>query len=101
MNSYTRSSSTTLLDLQRRRFDLLLNHPTNTVYHPNRLGQLLQQLSQTLAHWLTSGSMPKISKQIQGDAEVWRVYDPVINRTSYFLHEEDLRTWLEQRYYHQ
>ncbi len=99
MNSYTNSSNTSLLDLQRQRFEVLLKHPVNTAYDPGRIGALLENWGQTLVHWLTTGSMPKITKYAQGDTDVWKVYDPMSNRTLYFDHEDALRVWMDQRYY--
>ncbi|NER79578.1 MAG: hypothetical protein F6K42_08335 [Leptolyngbya sp. SIO1D8] len=97
--SYTNSSKTNLLDLQREHLELLLDQSTNTAYRPGRLSGVLKQLGQNLVHWLTTGSMPQISKQVQGDTEVWKVHDPVVNRTLYFDHEDALRSWLDKRYY--
>ena len=101
MNSYTRQSNATLLDLQRQRFEVLLEHSTSTAYHPGRLSTFLKQLGQTLVTWLTEGSTLKITKRVQGGADVWQVYDPVANRTLHFDHEDALRIWIEQRYYQQ
>lgn len=99
MNSYTKSSHPTLLDLQRQRFEVLLHHPTNSAYRPGRLTALFKQMGQSLVQWMTTGAMPQISKSIQGDTEVWKVYDPVVNRTLYFDHEDALRVWMDKRYY--
>jgi hypothetical protein len=70
-----------------------------TVYHPRQLQPLLKRVMDSIAHWLTSGSMPRISKATQGETEVWRVYDPVSSRTLYFDQEDALRIWMEERYY--
>ena len=100
MDSYTKTPNKTLLDLQRERLEaLLLNHPTNTAYRPGRLGQLLSQLGQRLVHWLADGSTPKISKRTNGDTEVWKVYDPVADRTLYFDQEDAVRIWIDERHY--
>lgn len=100
MNSYMKSSTKTLLDLQRERLEILLNQPTNTAYRLGRLGEFFTHLGQGIFNWLATDSTPKISKHVQGDAEVWKVYDPTVNRTLYFSHEDDLRIWMDQRYYH-
>ncbi len=70
-----------------------------TAYHPSQLGRLLSRASQSLVNWLTTGSMPRVSKQMQGDTLVWKVYDPVSHCTRYFEHEDALRVWMEARYY--
>jgi hypothetical protein len=70
-----------------------------TAYHPRQLMPLLKRVMNGIAHWLTTGSMPHISKTVQGDTEVWKVYDPVSSRTLYFDQENALRIWMEERYY--
>lgn len=99
MNSSNNLSQASLLDLQRHRLEILLDTPTKNLYRPSRLATTVRRLSQGLVHWLTEGSTPRITKQVHGGIETWRVYDPVGDRTVYFSHEDSLRTWLEQRYY--
>jgi len=96
MNTYTEKSA--LLE-HRRRLDRLVNPSYTTAYHPSQLGKLLRRCSQSFMDWLTTGSLPRVSKVMQGDIEVWKVYDPITNGTRYFDHENDLRIWMEQRYY--
>lgn len=98
MNSYSKFPNTTLLDLQRQRFEVLLNQPTNSAYRPSRIGTLLKHLGRSLLCWLTAGDMPRISKQSDQGVETWRVYDPLTTHVRHFEHEDALRTWLEQRY---
>jgi hypothetical protein len=98
MNSYTHH--TTPLHHQRGGLETLVRQPDyTTAYHPARLGNLLAAVGQRLTNWLTTGSMPHISKKVRGTTEVWRVYDPVADRTLYFDQEEPLRAWMETRYY--
>lgn len=98
MNSYTGRSA--LLNRQRDRFETLIGRSDYvTAYHPKHVGRLFTQLGTGVINWLTVGSMPRISKQAQGEAEVWKAYDPVTNRTAYFDSENDLRIWIEERYY--
>lgn len=96
MNSYTEQSA--LLE-HRQRLDRLVNPSYTTAYHPSQLGKLLQRLGQSFTNWLTTGSMPRVSRELQGDTEVWKVYDPFSNATRYFDQENDLRVWMEARYY--
>jgi hypothetical protein len=70
-----------------------------TAYHPKQLGPLLKQMMTGIVNWLTTGSMPRISKAVLGETEVWKVVDPMTNRTLYFEEENALRAWMEQRYY--
>lgn len=98
MNSYTEKSA--LLERHHRRLAALINHPTyTTAYHPSHLGRLLNLAAHNLSEWLTNGSMPRVSKAHQSGKEVWKVYDPMANRTRYFEQEEALRVWMEERYY--
>jgi len=97
MNSYTDNS--TLLQRQRDRLEALLNRPTYTAYHPTRIIPLVGRLGKSIVNWMTTGSMPQISKEMQGETEVWRVYDPIAHRTLYFDREETVRAWMDQRYY--
>jgi hypothetical protein len=99
MNLFTQSASPTLLDLQRQRLEILIDSPGHSAYRPGRLTQLLQKALHTLLQRLTPGDAPRIAKIHQGDVEVWRVYDPISDRTLTFDDEGDLRVWLEQRYY--
>jgi len=98
MHSYTEKSA--LLERRRHHLESLVNQTDYiTAYHPSQLGRLLNLLEERFMNWLTTGSMPRVSKALQGDAEVWKVYDPIANRTRYFAEENDLRIWMEARYY--
>lgn len=99
MNSYSKPSNTTLLDLQRQRLEELLDYSGSTAYRPGRLRELLTQLGQCVVGWLTTGSMPKVSKHERGGLEFWRVYDPISKTVLRFDQEDALRVWMEQRYY--
>lgn len=97
MNSYTEQS--TLLERRHHRFAAFVNPAYTTAYHPSQLGKLLGRLSHRLMQWLTTGSMPRVTKEMQGDTEVWKVYDPISHVTRHFVEENDLRIWMEARYY--
>ena len=94
MNSYTNNST------PHGNFGTLVGRSEYvTAYHPRQFKRLLRRATDAFAHWLTTGSMPRISKAMQGDTEVWKVYDPVSNQTLYFDQENSLRVWMEERYY--
>lgn len=98
MNSFTDRS--TLLEHRRSRLEALVGRSNYiTAYHPSQLSRLFSHMFSGIVDWLTKGSMPHISKTMQGDTEVWKVYDPVSNRTLYFEQENALRVWMEERYY--
>ncbi|HEY9888201.1 MAG TPA: hypothetical protein V6D02_07350 [Candidatus Obscuribacterales bacterium] len=90
MNSYTNGAT----------FDALQGHGNYiTAYHPSHLVTALHQALNHFVNWLTAGSMPHISKVVRGNTETWKVYDPTVGRTLYFVQEDDLRVWMEERYY--
>ena len=98
MHSYTDNSN--LFDARSHGLGTLIGRPRyTTAYHPSQLGRLLSRASRSMIHWLTTGSMPRVSKEMQGDTEVWKVHDPVSHCTRYFDHEDELRVWMEGRYY--
>lgn len=98
MNTYTENSA--LLQRPPHGLDTIVNRlQYTTAYHPGQVGQLLNQLGQTVMNWLTAGSLPRVSKVMQGETAVWKVYDPVSNCTRYFEQETALRVWMEERYY--
>lgn len=99
MNSYTKPSNVTLLDLQRQRLEQVFTYSTQNVYRLGRIRELFAWLGNGAVNWLTTGSQPKVSKQVRGDVEFWRVYDPISKHALQFDNEDMLRTWMEQRYY--
>ncbi|MGD1860696.1 MAG: hypothetical protein ACFB0E_12090 [Leptolyngbyaceae cyanobacterium] len=99
MNSYTHKNLA--IEQQRSRLEGIINRSNSykTAYHPSQLKQLVSHWGQSLIRWLTAGAMPRITKTMQGNVTVWRVYDPTSHQTHYFDQENDLRIWLEKRYY--
>ena len=99
MNSFTHNTGS-LVERQRQQLERTFRQETQqTVYDPSRLLHLLSRAGQAMVHWLTAGDAPRIRLITQGDVQVWRVYDPVDNRTHYFDQEADVRDWLDQRFY--
>lgn len=58
------------------------------------------QASRFLVNQLVRRNEPKIHQTInrQGTAS-WKVYDPITEQTSYFDSEQNVRQWIENRYY--
>lgn len=99
MNSFTHDSQT-LLEQRRQRLEATLRQTTEQIVHrPSRLRQVFNHIGHALVHWLTQGDTPRIQRFTQGETEVWKVYDPIDHRTHYFTQEDDVRSWLDQRYY--
>ncbi len=98
MQSYTNHPIS--LEHHRQRLESLVQESSYvTAYHPKQVTSLFTRAMQGLTQWLTTGNMPRISKAMQGDREVWKVYDPISAQTQYFEEENALRAWMEQRYY--
>ncbi len=54
-----------------------------------------------ILRFLVGSSEPKIwQTQRRDQTLIWHVYDPQTQRSEEFFSEEELRIWLEQRYYH-
>lgn len=98
MRSRINSSSQKLLDQQRKKLESALQSG-KTAHRPTNVNRAMKHASHSLVHWLTNGSMPQVTKEYQGEIELWKVYDPLTKKTLYFDHESALRTWMDQRYY--
>lgn len=60
-----------------------------------------QRLGEWMIHLLASDPTPSI--QMKGDrtgGTIFKVFDPVTGLTTYLSSEEEVRTWLEERYSH-
>lgn len=89
-----------LLEQRRQRLETSLHQTTGRIVdRPSRLRQFLSGVSQALVNWLIQGDAPRIHRFTQGETEVWKGYDSMDQRTHYFTQEEDVRAWLDQRYY--
>ncbi|WP_008311365.1 hypothetical protein [Leptolyngbya sp. PCC 6406] len=98
MNSYTHYT-TTLLDQQRQHLDTLVSRPDETAFQPSRLGEVVAQIGHALVNYFATGSHPRISQAVRQGHAVWKVYDPISDRVHYFDHEDEVRVWLDQRFY--
>lgn len=82
------------LERQRQRLEALVQaQPTSP------LVKAMQHLGHALVRFLTNGQSPVIRQRWQHGCLVWQVYDPVSHRTQRFHSEDELRVWLEGRYY--
>jgi hypothetical protein len=99
MNNFTHNAQT-LLEQQRPNLEITLQENTRlTVDQPARLRHFFGRLGNTLVQWLTQKSTLRTHRSTQGETEVWEVYDPRDHRTHFFTHENEVRIWLEERYY--
>jgi hypothetical protein len=94
MNSTTRHPNHDL-NRERQRLEALVQ-PT-----PAGLGlkQLLTTLGDNTMKFLTGSNELRIWQRNQNGQSVWFAHDPVTNRTRSFASEQDVRHWLDRRYY--
>jgi hypothetical protein len=82
------------LERQRQRLEALVQpQPTSPVV------KALQRMGHTLVRFLTNGHNPHIQQRWQNGCLFWWVYDPMTQQTQRFYSEDELRIWLEGRYY--
>lgn len=83
-------------DLERQRQQLeALVRPQPTA----PLRQTLLRLGQACFGWLLPTHGPRIQQRQQNGCVYWTAHDPVTSQTQRFYSEDDLRIWLEGRYY--
>ncbi|HEY9814952.1 MAG TPA: hypothetical protein V6D20_03990 [Candidatus Obscuribacterales bacterium] len=88
-----------LLEQDRQRLETSLHQKADCIDdRPSRLRQFLNGVGQALVNWLIQEDIPRIHRFI-GETEVWKVYDPSDRSTHYFDREDDVRVYLERRYY--
>ena len=49
--------------------------------------------------FLTSGNELRIWQRTSNGRPIWFAHDPITNRTRSFTSEQDVRQWLDNRYY--
>lgn len=60
----------------------------------------LEQLWNSILETFTTSSEPKIYQKYDRNGKLYfRVYDPITHQSSTFSTEQELRIWLDQRYY--
>ena len=84
------------LERQRQRLETLVQPSTKPL---SPVVAALQTLGRQLVNFLTAQPGLRIRQRLHQGYPVWYVYDPVINQTKRFYSEEELRTWLDGRYY--
>jgi hypothetical protein len=99
MNSTTHNSNADFsnADLQRQRQRL------ETLVQPAPQGRILTSLLTALGErtvkFLTTGNELRVWQRDRNGRTLWFAHDPITNRTRSFHAEEDLRSWLDSRYY--
>ena len=89
---------------QQRSYTALEFHPHPAVQaeakQPTPLAQL-KVLAQRLIHWLVTKPELTVKQKVNRSGNVfWYVYDPMTERTAYLTSEEEVRIWIEERFYY-
>ena len=97
MDSYTNPQSIQL-EAQRQKLNALLQaeRPQPSI-HP--LKEVVSRLGASMVQFLTGQRSLRIWTRTRQGQQVWYVYDTLANRKQQFTSEEDLRIWLDKRYY--
>lgn len=95
------------LQQQRQRLEALVqptlgtssidNSPTHGPIHG--LGQTLKQLGNRTMRFFTGQNELRIWQRSRNGQPIWFAHDPETNRTRSFHSEQDVRTWIDKRYY--
>jgi hypothetical protein len=94
MNSYSRASNSSELELRRNHLEQLWQTQTTKAPERTPASQWLQAMGEGLVHWITGDNSPRIWQR----ANLWYAHDPVTGQQHRFDSEDSLRVWLEGRY---
>lgn len=90
------------LHRQRQRLEALVHPPaqgsSNLAQTLKQLGAL-KQLGDRAMRFFTGQTEPRIWQRHRQGQSLWYAHDPVTNRTRQFSSEQEVRLWLEKRYY--
>jgi hypothetical protein len=95
MNSSTNCPNT--LDQQRQRLERLVSYSQPGV--PGSFVQHLISLGGSIMRFFTANQELRIWQRTRNGRQVWFAYDPITDQKRQFLAEEDVRRWLDARYY--
>lgn len=84
------------LNRQRQQLEALVQQPTQG---DSPLAQTLKQLGDRTMRFFTGQAEPRIWQRTRQGQPTWFAHDPISNRTRQFTSEQEVRLWLEKRYY--
>ncbi|MBE9138283.1 hypothetical protein IQ254_13990 [Nodosilinea sp. LEGE 07088] len=84
------------LNRQRQHLETLVQQPTQPSI---TLGNTLKQFGAKTMKFFTGHTEPRIWQRTRSGHSVWFAHDPITNRTRSFVSEQDVRIWLDNRYY--
>ena len=74
--------------------------PASDIPPAQPLRQGLAALGRHLQNFFVGSHEPVIEeRRDRTGAHYWRVYDPITQERKFFYSEDDVRAWLDQRYY--
>jgi hypothetical protein len=98
MNRTTNYSNN--LDLQRQRFEQLMQETGHRPAEQKSVfATALTYLGDTIMRFLTSNNELRIWQRTRNGRSTWFAYDPVTDRKRQFYSEQEVRLWLDNRYY--
>lgn len=80
---------------QRQRLEALVTPAQGR----STLAQALYQLGDKTMRFFTGQAEPRIWQRTRQGQAIWYAHDPMTNRTRQFATEQEVRHWLETRYY--
>lgn len=83
------------LHRQRQRLEALVQPARGG----SDLAQTLKQLGDRAMRFFTGQTEPRIWQRTRQGQPTWFAHDPITNRTRQFSSEQEVRLWLEKRYY--
>jgi hypothetical protein len=83
------------LDRQRQQLETLVQAPSPRWTIPHSL----KQLGDRTMRFFTGQPEPRVWQRTRHGQLTWFAHDPVTNRTRQFSSEQEVRLWLEKRYY--
>ena len=84
------------LNRQRQHLETLVQQPSQG---SSPLAQTLKQIGDRAMRFFTGQAEPRIWQRTRQGQPIWFAHDPITNRTRQFASEQEVRLWLEKRYY--
>lgn len=98
MNSYTNYPNSVALEKERQQLERTLQ--TSAVKSAqSQLLDYLKDWGMALVNALAPSQEPRVKVIDSANGSIWKVYDPVSHQSHLFATEDELRIWLEERYY--
>ncbi len=97
MNSST--NCPTPIEQQRQQLERLVGQPQDGAARVNPFFHKLIRLGGALMRFFTAEQELRVWQRNRNGRLTWFAYDPITGQKRQFLTEQDLRLWLDTRYY--